>query len=277
MREKIAQLVDRARALESRLSTRIDRAAQDAAGAAPLQPLEIVHRVVALAESEIQPAGRGRRTFPFNQLRVSFAAPTPQARARLQALCDGPPSLHERIAERLRAGGCSADHVALRTAVVTRPRPAWTHPEFHVEFARVAEAPGGDATAAAVLELTVTHGDAAETVHTFATTPVTIGRGVEVRDRQHRLLRTNHVAFTEGAGEATQSVSRRHAQIIADRRPGTYRIVDDGSAQGTTVIRRGRGIPVPAGSRGITLQSGDEIAVGQARIQVRVLELREPV
>jgi predicted component of type VI protein secretion system len=49
-----------------------------------------------------------------------------------------------------------------------------------------------------------------------------------------------------------------------------YRLLDDGSAQGTTVVREGRSVTVPHGSRGIRLQSGDEIVLGEARVRVKI-------
>jgi hypothetical protein len=62
-------------------------------------------------------------------------------------------------------------------------------------------------------------------------------------------------------------VSRQHAHIASDR-PGDVRIYDDGSAHGTSVVRSGRTIPVPPGSRGVRLRSGDGILIGEARLEV---------
>jgi hypothetical protein len=45
---------------------------------------------------------------------------------------------------------------------------------------------------------------------------------------------------------------------------------DDGSAHGTAVLRKGQTIPVPQGSRGTRLQSGDDIVLGQAKLRVRI-------
>jgi pSer/pThr/pTyr-binding forkhead associated (FHA) protein len=102
------------------------------------------------------------------------------------------------------------------------------------------------------------------------TFPVAIGRGADVRDSRNQLLRVNHVAFTESEQEINRTVSRRHARIELDEATGRPRLVDDNSAQGTSVIRGGRGIAVPRGSRGLGLKSDDEIVLGQARIKVQV-------
>jgi hypothetical protein len=62
-------------------------------------------------------------------------------------------------------------------------------------------------------------------------------------------------------------VSRSHAHIAWDAETGRHRIFDDRSAYGTTVARGGHIIPVPkGGSKGVALESGDEILLGQARV-----------
>ena len=60
--------------------------------------------------------------------------------------------------------------------------------------------------------------------------------------------------------------------LISTARPilATYRLCDDRSAHGTSVQRNGTTIAVPAGPRGVRLQSGDEIALGEARLLVQI-------
>ena len=53
---------------------------------------------------------------------------------------------------------------------------------------------------------------------------------------------------------------------------GHYRVYDDRSAHGTGVLRNGRTITVTPGSRGIRLESGDEIVLGEARLRVKIGE-----
>jgi hypothetical protein len=107
-------------------------------------------------------------------------------------------------------------------------------------------------------------------VYVFDGAPIALGRGGEVRDDCQRLLRTNQIAFTEGADDINQSVSRLHARIEQDAAPDGVRLFDDGSARGTSVIRKGRGVPVPSGTKGLRLQSGDEIVLGLARLRVKL-------
>jgi predicted component of type VI protein secretion system len=91
-----------------------------------------------------------------------------------------------------------------------------------------------------------------------------------VRDSRNRLIRTNHVVFTDGAGQVNETVSRCHAHIDRGEGPGDYRLFDDRSAQGTTIVRNGKTVSVPVGTRGVRLQSGDEIVLGEARLRVKL-------
>jgi predicted component of type VI protein secretion system len=75
------------------------------------------------------------------------------------------------------------------------------------------------------------------------------------------------VAFEEGP-ESNRSVSRQHAHVTYHPNTKEYRLTDDRSAHGTSIVRGGRTIKVPAGARGTRLETGDEIALGQARLRV---------
>ena len=105
--------------------------------------------------------------------------------------------------------------------------------------------------------------------YSFLAHRIDLGRGAEVSDRRNRLVRTNHVAFTEGSAEVNQSVSRQHAHIAYEPRTGQFRLHDDGSEHGTGIVRDGSTVDVPRGSRGVRLQSGDEIVLGEARLRVK--------
>lgn len=271
MNKKLADLIGKARKLESALAAGVEGAARSLTGSSARHPLEIVHAVVDVVEQEVQPAGRGQRAFPFNHIRVLLAAASPRARAHLEVACEGPPSLQQRIVDRLEGAGCAVPPLWVKVSFVTKARPDWSQPEFHVECTRGA-APHAAAPQAARLELTVTHGTTGRSSYEFTTSPVTLGRGDEVRDSRQRLIRTNHVAFAEGIGEINLSVSRQHARIEHDAPSGAFRLYDDGSAQGTSVIRKGRGLAVHRGTKGMRLQSGDEIVLGQARVRVTIHE-----
>ena len=264
-------LLGKARRLESTIARRFDRAARDAAGAVTREPLEIVHLVVETIEREIQPGGRGTRVFPFNSLTLSVLAPSREERARFEAVLAGDLPLRDRVVEHLRAKSCPIDDLTLDVAYVARAPKDWRHPQFNLAFARVARAPTTDARrdpAFARIDLTVVRGTAERTTYSFAAERIDLGRCVDVRDTRHRLVRTNHVAFVEGSGEVNQSVSRRHAHIAYEPASGGYRLRDEGSVHGTSVVRNGRTVTVPPGSLGVRLQTGDELVLGEARLRI---------
>jgi hypothetical protein len=262
-------ILDKARTLESRIARALSRAAEDAVGSSAREPLEIAHAIVDVVDRQVQSGSRGTRLFPFNRVAVSVVAASRESRARLEALFAAPPSLRDRVVDRLRSAGCDVTDLQLDVAYVGRAARSWDNPAFHVAFDRVAAAPAPVDSTPARLEVTVLRGVAERRTYSFAMSRIDLGRGVEVRDNRHRLLRTNHVVFVEGSAAVNQTVSRRHAHITEDP-SGDHRLHDDRSEHGTGIVRGGRTIPVPAGSRGVRLRSGDEIALGEARVRIRI-------
>jgi FHA domain len=268
-------IVGKARKLERKIARSLDAAVVELAGASQPAPLEIVHAVLDRAEHQIQEAGRGVRVFPFNRIKVIVrAAPgDTAARARFAAVADGPPSLAERLQARLQSAGCAARDLMVEISYATKPGPQWESPEFNVEFTRAAPAPAVVAAGAAAprLKLAVVIGKAAQRTQVFSGGRIDIGRRSEVLDAKQRVVRTNQVAFDEEGHDANQSVSRRHAHVTFHPGTGDYRLQDDRSVHGTSILRAGRTIVVPSGSRGVRIESGDEIILGQARIRVTLV------
>jgi hypothetical protein len=263
-------LLGRARRFESTIARRLDGAAQDFIGSGAREPLEIVHAIVEAVEPEIQAGGRGRRIFPFNSITLSVLAPSRDARARFEAVLAGEPPLRERIVDRLRSAGCDVVELIVDVVYVTRAPKSWKHPGFHIDFARVTTAYAADVSPGqkpARLELTISRGVAERRTYAFMARRIDLGRCAEVRDSHSRLIRTNDVAFVEGSGDVNQSVSRQHAHITYAS--GDYRLHDDRSAHGTSILRHGKTVAVPSGSRGVRLHSGDEIVLGEARVRIR--------
>lgn len=262
-------IVDKARALESRIARALNRAAESAVGAAPRQPLELVHAILDGVTAQIQPGGRGSRLFAFDAVAVTVAAPSRDARAQLEAMFAAPPSLCERIAQKLQLSGCDRADVRVDISYAARPGRNWTDPDFHIAFQRRAAAGSPADTQPIQVELRIVRGSATQPSFETAAARIDLGRGAEVRDNRNRLVRTNQVAFVEGATAENQTVSRQHAHIAVDPSSGSHRLYDDGSVHGTGILRGGRTIPVPPGARGVRLQSDDEIVLGEARLRVR--------
>ncbi len=266
----------KARDLEAKIAGKFDRTMGDLVQSGSREPLEIVHAIVEAVLEEIQSSGRGRRVFPFNSIALTILAPSRDARARFEAvIADGPP-LGDRILARLRSAGCPSDDLDVNVTYETKPRRGWRTPDFHVEFARIekATAPAPVAVESRPLrvELSVVHGTAERRTYALAAADrIDLGRCPEVRDSQHRLIRTNHVAFVERAGDANQTVSRRHAHLSYEPSSRQFRLHDDGSEHGTSIVRNGRTVAVPRGTRGVRVDTGDEIVLGDARLKVRIV------
>jgi hypothetical protein len=272
MKNHLAGLLGKARQLESAIQSRIEgRRPPQAAGR---QPLELLHAIIQAVEREIQPAGRGQVVFPYTNIRIWIAAPSPRDRARLAAACEGPPSVQDRIIERLAAAHWHPTALLVKTTFVPQPKEDWSARDFHVEFSRTPPVPA-EPPPPGRIDLTILQGTAEKPTYSFGAGTVLLGRGTEVRDARDRLIRTNQVAFVEDAGDVNASVSRRHARIEPDSSSGGFRLHDDGASTGTSVIREGRGLPVPR-VRGLRLRSGDVIAIGQARLRVRLHEPGRP-
>jgi FHA domain len=261
------------RKLESRLTRSVDRAAHQWSRSGPRGPLEVLHAILAAVEERLEPAGRGAHVFPFNRIRVSILAPSRDIRARFAIVLDEEPPLQERIANRLHQLGCDVPGLQVRIAYVAEPSPDWLMPECHVDFGRasLADAPASQASVPE-LKLTITSGSADKPSYVLTLERINLGRCAELRDSRNRLIRTNHVAFKDGAGATTDTVSRRQAHIEYDASTKSFRIADDRSAQGTAIVRNGKTIGVPAGARGVRLQSGDEVTLGEARLRVRIAD-----
>ncbi len=269
-------ILGKARQLESRIARSLDLALAGAIGNSARQPLEVLDAVVEGAAAQIERGARGTRLFPFNRVVVHVVTAGASERARLEALTAGPPSLRQRILERLTSAGCPAPDLDVRVVPVARARRGWPEPDHHVTFERAAaQAPSAPAAAPALsvasrLELSVVSGSAERRAYAFTGGRIDVGRRAEVLDQSQRLLRRNHVAFAEDEAPVNRSVSRRHAHIAFAPGSGEYRVHDDGSSRGPAVMRRGRTIRVPQGSRGVRLESGDEIVLGEARLRVKI-------
>ena len=264
-------ILSKARKLESTLARTFDRAAQQWSRSGPRGPLEVLHAILETVDARVEPAGRGRRVFPFNRIRVSVVAPTKDARARLSSVLDSDPTLQQRIAAKLRQTGCDTAGLSVRITYVPQAEDGWMAPEYHVEFANgtPVDLPQPEPATVQEIELTITLGAGDKPAYALAKDRINLGRGEEVRDSKNHLVRTNDVVFTDGGGATNDTVSRRHAHIDYDARARDFRVTDDRSAHGTSVVRNGVAIPVHPGSRGVRLQTGDEIVLGEARLKVK--------
>jgi FHA domain-containing protein len=271
-------ILHKVRRLEAGMTRAVERAAREWSRSGAHEPLEIAQAIVDAVSARLEPAARGRYVFPFNRIHVSIAAASKDDRARFAAVLESEPTLTERITARLRDAGCDTGSLQIAVGYVPRPGAEWSTSEFHVDFTRGATSVAAPAaapppepvqTSPRELTITVVSGKTEQSTYVFTLPRINLGRCAEVRDTLSRLVRSNHVAFVD-LGDSNPSVSRRHAHIEYVEASRHYRIRDDRSAHGTSVVRNGRTVAVPAGSRGIRLESGDEIVLGEARARVRI-------
>jgi hypothetical protein len=274
--------IDRARTLARSAAARV-RAWFEPPLEDDARPLEIRHAILEHVEQLAEPAAAGRRVLPRNRIVVTVLAPDEPARDLLHAaLADLDVAIRTRLGE-LR---CPLPHgFCVDTDYVAEPRPEWRQGQrFAVELARAAggrAAPAPSTSAAAAgsgdaaapvpsLHIAVTKGAASEATYVFSEAKVLIGRTSGPVDRAGR-PRYNHVVFLDEGDEHNATVGRAHASIrfMPDRHQ--FRLFDDGSHNGTRIVRRGETIDVmPHNPVGVALLSGDEIQFGTAAVLVTI-------
>jgi FHA domain len=258
-------ILDTVQKLEKRLEKLAERSD------VPIQPIEIRKAALDEIEDRVAPAGRSRRVFPYNRITLEVMAVDAAQRAAMEAVLGEGGDLAAAVVDRLTSSGCPKPRgLAVRLKLVKRAGPDWdTGRVFRVRCERVDEVPAPAAPAAArgAGQLVVVKGEATRRACALGGERTNIGRLAEVVDKDKRVVRRNHLVFTEREDGVNQTVSRAHAHIA--RTPGgEYRLFDDHSAYGTRIFRAGRTLSLPAGSpRGTKLQPGDEIYLGQACVR----------
>lgn len=237
-------------------------------------PLEIAQAVLDTLERQVQPVGRGRRVFPFSAINVRVLATESTAPGVVAAFRD----LEVRVLERLAEVRCEAPQaLKVDVAPLTQAPGTWTPEQvFDIEYVAVPPAPPAIAdrlaTAAAVvtLHVTVLAGTVIDGPAAFTDATVSIGRSADPCDDQGR-PRRNRVAFVDDADGINETVGRAHACLKRDRQTGEYRLFDEGSRNGTSIVRDGEVIAVHRRDpRGVRVRSGDEIHLGRAAIRVEI-------
>lgn len=231
------------------------------------EPLEIRQAVLDAIERHAIAAGSGQRVLAHNRIAVTVLAPTPDDRLALQAVLA---DLQSAAAARLREIRCQIPAgFTVAVGYTRRPRPDWPRDRrYAVQY-------GTREVAAAALErphlrITVLRGRATQGVYTLSDPRVQIGRGAQPVDSAGR-PRRNHIAFAEDGDEHGGSVGRAHASIRLEPSRGEFRVFDDGSRNGTRVVRDGRTFEVVRRDpTGVVLASGDEIHLGSAVIRVEM-------
>ncbi len=231
-------------------------------------PLDLLLASLDEVERRVQPAGRGRRLFPYNRVVVRIEGVAAD-RFAIDAVFA---SFDERLRERFDE--LKVDRPTLVTSEIELG-PAAATPSLSVECiddgTRPAAAPAAE-PAVRQITLTVVRGQCEQGEYTLDEHRILIGRTAEPTD-MYGQTRRNHVVFTETRDGVNETVGRAHARVELDEETGHYLLFDEGGSNPTSIVRAGRTIKVtPRDPRGVRVQSGDQIQLGRAILKVALRE-----
>ena len=237
------------------------------------RPLEVREAIVEEVAQMVEPTAAGRRVLPRAQVTVVVLATDKNARDLLQAaLAD----LSAAIVTRLGELRCPVPHgFAVTVQYIKKPRTHWqTAQRFSIDAQASATraviptgAPGG---AVPAVHITVRRGEAIQASYVFTEPRILIGRTAAPIDPAGR-PRHNDVVFVDEGNEHNRTVGRAHASIRFDTERRQFRLYDDGSSNGTRVVRSGETFDVtPRNPVGVALLSGDEIQFGTAAVTIAI-------
>jgi hypothetical protein len=245
--------------LQSRLRRMFDSPLE-----ADATPLEICQAALDEIEGKVQPVGRGQRILPYARIVVRVRQLNGERAALGAAFANFDARLRERLAE-LR---CQPPAALEAKVILLKKAPSDWPPSrlFLIDYQTHPEttAPGQNAPAALPVHITVMKGAASRKAYRFTDSVISIGRTTDPTDETGR-VRRNRVAFLDTADGVTETVGRAHAHIRFDPRLREYRLFDDGSSNGTSIVRNGSTIPVMP-----RVYSGDEVQIGRAVIRIAI-------
>ncbi len=240
-------------------------------------PLEISQAVLDEVERQVQPVGRGRRVFPFVGLVVRVQTTPASSPAMALAFAD----FAARGAQRLAEVRCDPPGpLDVRLDCLDEAPDGWpTGQVFDVTWvagvpavpAVTSHGAGTPAVAAPpVLLVTVLAGSAENSPCRFVEGAVSIGRSTDPTDEVGR-VRRNRLAFLDIADGVNETVGRAHARLRSDAVTREVRLFDEGSRNGTAILRDGEVIVVHRRDpRGVRVRSGDEVRLGRALVRIDI-------
>ena len=212
----------------------------------------------------------GKSVFPFERVRIELLGIPVEQEAIFRSSF-----IQKYFSDELKAALTRASYrfsEALEVEFVSTPRlPAEGEKWLSVEtLMKPVADEGTHAQPAAVGVLTVQSGTVNHARLVLTKERTNIGRTVEVF-RGGAPSRCNDLAFL-GDDEADRSVSREHAHIVRSMKPLEYRLFNDRTYKGDGncgiwIVRDGMSHPVHRSTRGMLLQSGDELHLGTARLR----------
>lgn len=235
-------------------------------------PLELLQASLDELERKVQPAGRGRRVFPYDRIVVRIAQPGADPIAAEAVFRQLEPRLRDRLAE-LK---CEAPPTLVCEVAMIEARDDSEQPVLTVECSRdQMEAPVRTAHVGAgenypVVTITVVKGQCTEPEYLFKEPVIAIGRTAEPTDAFGQ-IRVNHVAFLQVRDGVNETVGRAHARLQFDSASGHYHLFNEGSSNPTSILRNGRTTRLaPRDPRGVRVESGDQVQLGRAILRLTI-------
>lgn len=241
------------------------------------RPLRLQREILDEIEEKIELRNHTQPIFPFNRVLVYLLAEDSPRRTSLEAVLSGEESLSDHVVRRLTEAGARAPgNLKVEIKFVTESGDDWANPYFYVAFQRTG---GRERRIKRSLEslnahLTVSKGQAAQKTYSIRSSPFNIGRLREVTDNNGRILRRNDLVFLETGKnlsdenkEINKTVARQHAHVQFDGNAPAFRLMADAPTASIRIFRNGKIIKAPPiKSKGVKLESGDEIYLGKARL-----------
>ena len=234
-------------------------------------PLEVREAILAELDTQVVAAGDGRRALAHNHVLVTLLAPEREQRERMQVvLGDLDATARARLAE-LR---CPVPvGFGITVHYIVKPRTGWADGQrlaVTFESRTGAGGAGSTGTAPPVVGLSPGRGETTQAEYRFTQARILIGRTAIPIDHAGR-PRRNDVVFADAGADENATVGRAHATIRFDHDRQQYCLFDDGSHNGTRVVRDGTTIDVPPlNPVGVVLLSGDEIQLGRAALTITI-------
>jgi FHA domain len=231
------------------------------------EPLEVRRALLDEIASRTDTLARGKLSFGYSQVNVRVLLPEPERRRSYELMFLEANSLTRDIKSDFEERKVEfPGRLKVEVELVDSLPVGVSDRGFDVSYSNPLSSPLSLNTIP--IWLTVLIGNAEKNQYCFTKQRINLGRMAEVLDSDLRAVRRNDLPLNDDSTAANSTVSRAHAHLEFHPDESRFRLFDDGSAHGTTVVRDGSVILVPHGtSKGVLLQPGDEIILGKVRIR----------
>jgi hypothetical protein len=259
--------MSRVQKLEQRIDQKLRQMLRSSSPDQAREPIELYRAVLDEVASRIDALPRGKLAFVYSLVSVSVLLPDSARRRSYELVFTEADPMTRDIKTYFEENNVDyPPRFKVRVELVESLPPDVSGRGFDITYNNLPP-PAADPETISI-RLTMLAGNAEKTQYDFTKHRINIGRLAEIRDSEMRTVRRNDVALIDDSSTENSTVSRTHAHLEYDPDARRFRLFDDGSARGTTVIRDGSVLTVPRGnSKGVLLQSGDEIILAMVRIR----------